>query len=335
MGKIYHLPEFDGDRLEVGDLIPAYAGGATRKVTFGQVVEGMRGLWIDRWSAVAADKYTAAPVALHCAGPASFADPTGRPGNSTSVSEGTVIKEGGILYMAVKGGTTGASAPTWPETPGTTVDDGSPTPVTWCAMANHVLALAAENGLSEFISPGTPLRYTSGEDAYYGICIGISDTHLGIAGAPLPASVDSLEFGRPEMVVKMDFYSFAAAYGGLDADLLGNTTAAMPFARWEHGKGYLVHCRFRHSVVQKSTTAKQPRINPQIAGQSVSGWWDGEGVAAPPENTRWSTGGVGLMDAAKYAVSAGDALGLLSAQGEGGGGTTAQYLSASLIFVLE
>ncbi|MBE7558221.1 hypothetical protein HS125_04475 [bacterium] len=335
MAKIYNLPETTS--ANAADLLALYQAGKTKKITHGSLVESLRGQWMDRWIAVDSAKYDAVPKNLYCSGPTNFSDPSGRPGNSTGVSEGTVIKEAGILYMAVKGGTTGTSAPTFPETPGTTVDDGSPTPVTWCAMANHVLELSSENGLAAVIAPGAPLKYTSGDDTYYGLCIGINDDYLGIAGAQLPASLDALYYGRPEMVVRLDYYAFLAAYGGLSngTDLLGNTSLGTPFSRWGCGRGYLVDCRFRHNVIQSSATTKQPRINPLIAGQAVSNWWDGEGVAAPPENTRWSAGGVGSMLADKYRVDFGDAIGLQLQQGGSGGGSTAQYLSAELVFVLE
>lgn len=116
----------------------------------------------DFWDDVSADEmsgtgYTAGGETLTCSVVRTAANSWGTNwAASTAYNVGDIVKPvsgNGFVYRAVVAGTSAASEPTWPTTPGVTVVDNG---VTWANIGQAVIALDATDPTWTGLDAGTP-----------------------------------------------------------------------------------------------------------------------------------------------------------------------------------
>lgn len=217
-----------------------------------------------KWTALWTGAYTAAPEAYTYSG-GSFSAVSAWAAN-TAISANEYRKptaQNGYIYECVaRTGTNlthATTEPTWPTTLGQRVVDNE---ITWECRGAYCLPMVDD--LTAVIVPGMPLKYVYGSTSYYGICLGISATHLAVAGAPLVlgTSLTALYYGPTSRVVQVRFYKDGDYDGGV-ADIACDGEFI-----WVGPPAYLVHWYQKHK--SSDGGASNPYVNLEINGSVVS-----------------------------------------------------------------
>lgn len=176
---------------------------------------------------------------------------------------------------------------------------------------------------------GLPIRFQYSANYYYGIITAVTpSTSITISGAPLPtaALVTEVAIGLPEMIVQRDFvidlYWDEAAQDLLELD--GH------YARWNHGKAYLVAFGATQGVAD--TGVAQPLINVNVNSLGVSTDNSDDGIELSDTPGTWVDNGTNT-DTTRYGIEYGYPLEVACTQAGTNG--DAACLTVSLVFVLE